>query len=604
MVIRSLRRNVAPDSQRRRLLLLVSGATCWALLLVARLVQLQVYQHEELLARARDQQTDVITLPAKRGDILSREGAVLATSIDLGSIYAHPNRIDDPERVAELLAPSLEIEPDQLTGLLRPGKNFVYLRRKARPETLAAVLQVVRANGLSSVIWYHDEARRYYPHRSLAAHVVGWVDMDNDGQTGVERYYDERIRGRDGKLNTLKDASTDVVGGHGSALENPTRGLDIVLTIDRELQYAAEEALSEAVTSHRAAGGSIVALDPRTGDVLALASFPTFNPNRFDKAMERHATNHAVQSAFEPGSVFKVITAAAALHEGVVHEDEPIDCQGGRFRVANHTYKDWRFGFGVMAFRDVLANSSNVGTIKVCQRLSPETYFSWLRDFGFGATTGVDLPGEVSGLLRPPERWSALTQSSMAFGQEISTTPIQMASAIAAVANGGLLVRPHVLSHLTDTAGSVVEVARPEVRNRVLKESVAERVGAMMEHVVRTGTGSRARIAGYRVAGKTSTAEKFDPATGRYGKYVAGFAGFLPVSDPRVVILVMIDEPDPSRPHGGSVVALPAFRELAVAAVRILRIAPDDAGLAPDWVTEREGSAPGVGATAGMPPLP
>lgn len=603
MVIRSLERDTADTPQRRRLLGLVCGVTLWSLLLITRLVNLQVQQHEQLVARAHDQQTDVITLPAKRGDILSREGRVLATSIELGSIYAHPNRIGDRERVAELLAPALDLSATEVLGLLNPDKTFVYLRRKAHPDTLAEVTRIVRRHDLASLVWFHEEARRYYPHRSLAAHVLGWVDIDNAGQTGVERYYDRQIRGRDGKLNTLKDATTGVVGGNELALENPTRGQDLRLTLDRRLQYAAEEALERAVTSHDAAGGSVVALDPHTGELLALASYPTFNPNRFDEAMVRHATNHAVQSAFEPGSVFKVITAAAAIHEGVVHEDEPIDCEGGRYRVANHTYRDWRFGFGVMAFRDVLANSSNVGTIKVCRRMQPETYFAWLRDFGFGAPTGVDLPGEATGLLRPPERWSKLTQSSMAFGQEISSTPIQLASALAAVANGGLLVRPHVLSELRDSGGGVVRAHEPEVRNRVLKDSVARRVAGIMEHVVRTGTGSRAAIDGYRIAGKTSTAEKFDPETGTYGKYVAGFAGFLPVSDPQVVILVMIDEPDPDRPHGGSVVALPVFREIAVAAIRSMRIAPDGRGPVPNWITGQEPEA-SVTPTAGVPPLP
>jgi cell division protein FtsI (penicillin-binding protein 3) len=257
-----------------------------------------------------------------------------------------------------------------------------------------------------------------------------------------------------------------------------------------------------------------------------------------------------------------------------------------------------------MPFRDVLANSSNVGTIKVCQRLAPETYFTWIEDFGFGSPSGTDLPGEVGGMLRPPDRWSKLTQSSMAFGQELSATPIQLTSAVAAIANGGLLMRPQVMRELRGRDGQTVRVNAPEIRNRVLNESVADRVAAIMEHVVRSGTGRPASVDGYRIAGKTSTAQKIDPATGRYSKYVAGFVGFLPVSDPRIVILVMIDEPRRDLGHGGSRAAAPVFREVALAAIRILRIAPDDLGPRPAWVTGGPAREVETGPAGGMPPVP
>lgn len=604
MVIHSLRRQAAATTQRRRLLLLVSVMGVWALLLVARLLYLQVTLHEEFVAQALDQQMDVIRLAAERGDIVARDGETLATSIDLGSIYAHPDRLSDPRGVAELLAPILEEDEDDLLSLLSTDRSFVYLRRKARPSVLARAKEAVLEAGLKPDVWAHEEAKRYYPHRSLAAHVVGWVNLDNRGQSGVEHFYDDEVRGRDGTLNTLKDTWSDVVGGTGGALDSPTRGDDLVLTLDWGLQYAAEEALEKAVISKGAVGGSIVALDPESGEVLALASYPTFNPNRFDRAMERNATNQVVQWAFEPGSVFKVITASAALHEGVVAADEPIDCEGGRYRVANHTYRDWKFGFGVMPFRDVLANSSNVGTIKVCQRLDPESYFTWLRDFGFGSPTGIDLPGEVAGLLRPPERWSKLTQASMAFGQEIGATPLQLATAVGAIANGGLLQRPYVLRALRDKEGRTVRVGEPETRRRVLDADVAHSVAGIMEHVVATGTGKTAAIEGYRVAGKTSTAQKIDPATGRYTKYVAGFAGFLPVDDPDVVIVVMIDEPQRRYGHGGSRAAAPAFREVAETAIRILRIPPDDRRPVPTWVTEQDQGTAGRGGVAGGAPPP
>jgi cell division protein FtsI/penicillin-binding protein 2 len=590
MVIRSLRRDRTQSTQRYRIFLFIAGISVWGVVLLGRLVHLQVVQHDELSARALDQQTDIIRIAAKRGDIMTRGGRTLATTIDLGSIYAHPNRVDDPTRLAGLLAPILGQSEAELLRTLRSGKKFVWLRRKARPETLVAFRRLVADHGLHRFVGFHEEAKRYYPRRTLAAHVVGHVDIDNRGIAGVERFYDEQVRGQDGSLNTLKDSWNSVIGGRGRALEEPTRGHDLVLTLDWTLQYVAERALAEAVDSKGATGGSVVAMDPRTGEILALASYPTFNPNRFDFAMVDNAINRAVSRPFEPGSVFKVITAAAALHEGVVSEDEPIDCEGGRYRVAGHTYKDWKFGFGTMPFRDVLSNSSNVGTIKVCQRLTPDSYFGWISDFGFGGRTNIDLPNEAAGMLATVNQWSKLTQASMAFGQEISTTPIQLAAAFSVVANGGLLVQPRVLREMRDRDGNTVRMGEPVIRRRVLKESIARRVALMMEHVVANGTGKPARVASYRVAGKTSTAQQIDPDTGRYTRFTAGFAGFLPVSDPRIVIVVVVDDPQRRYGHGGSRAAAPVFHELASAAVRVLRLAPDQFERVPTWVVDGDGS--------------
>ena len=578
MVIHSLKNHEKLPYHRRRAIFLMAAICGWSLLLLARLFDLQVNQHERLVARGDDQRTAVIPLVAKRGDIHARDGQKLATSIDLGSIFAHPHLLPDRIAAAARLAPILGLREDDLLRELNPQRRFVYLRRAARPEMVAAVRDVVKANGWHQGIGIHQESTRYYPNRTLAAHVLGFVNRDNVGQAGVERYYDERIRGEPGRLNTLRDGWDRIIAGSGLGRTDPSRGRDIHLTIDWTLQFAAERALKDAVTKHRAVSGSIVALDPGTGEIVAMASYPTFNPNSRDEALLRNMRNHAVQTPLEPGSAFKVITAAAALHENVVSEDEIIDCQGGRLQVANHIYKDWRFGFGLLRFREVLMNSSNVGTIKVCLRLSPETYFQWVRDFGFGERTGVDLPFETIGLLQDPEGWSALSQSSMAFGQGISATPLQLASAVAAIANGGLLMRPYVVTHASSAQDNETVINEPLARRRVLKESIATRTALIMEDVVRAGTGKPTAIPGYRVAGKTSTAQKIDPATGRYTKYVAGFVGFLPVSAPRILILVMIDEPTRGYGHGGSQAAAPAFREVALAAIRKLRIQPDDFG--------------------------
>ncbi len=613
MVIRSLGRNHSHDTQRGRAMLLLAMASVWGLVLLARLSYLQLYLHDALVERAASQQTRVIELAGRRGDIFARGGETLATSIQLGSIYAQPPKIADTSATAKLLAPALKLPVEAVEEALSRQRPFVYLQRKARPETTAEVSRIVRREHLRG-IGVLPESRRYYPHRSLAAHLIGAVDIDNAGRFGIERYYDDLIAGQPGAFNSLRDGWRNVIGTRGALMENPTRGHDLVLTIDWGLQYAAEEALRRAVLDKHAVGGNIVAMDPSTGAVRAMASFPTLNLNDNNHpAFLAHARNNGISFTFEPGSIFKMITAAAALHEGVVDEDEPIDCEGGTYRVANNTYHDWKPGFGIMPFRDVLAYSSNVGIIKVCQRLAPQTYYSWIRDFGFGGRTGVDLPNEEPGRVRAPKDWSKLSQSSMAFGQELSTTPIQLTTAIAAIANGGLLLRPYLVEQVRDRDGNAlteierahgkIKLGQPQVRRRVLKQSIARRVALVMERVVSDGTGKPAGIPGYRIAGKTSTAEKFDPSTRRFSKYVAAFAGFLPAADPRLLILVVIDEPTRGYGHGGSQAAAPAFRAVADAATRIFRIAPEDFSVPEKWVTDGPelASNTGLGSISPVP---
>jgi cell division protein FtsI/penicillin-binding protein 2 len=307
-----------------------------------------------------------------------------------------------------------------------------------------------------------------------------------------------------------------------------------------------------------------------------MATYPTFNPNVRDAAFANHWHNKAVLHAYEPGSTFKIFTAVGALQEGVVDEEELIDCQGGALRVASHTYNDWRRGFGIMPFREVLANSSNVGMIKVGLRFAPERFYGWLSAFGFGQLSGIDLPGEAPGILRTMERWSSLSQSSMVIGQEVAVTPLQLVTAVSAVANGGNLMEPYLVSNIRDADGLVVRKHTPRVRRRVTDPVTARRLLDVLERVVdgSDGRGTRASIPGYRIAGKTGTAQKIGPE-GRYTRYVSSFIGILPAGDPELVVLVMIDSPDPSRGYYGSEVAMPAFRQIAETAIRVLRIPPE-----------------------------
>jgi len=555
--------------------------------LAGRLVHLQIYEHEGLVERARQNRTMAVDLAGLRGDIFARGGEALATSVELRSIYAQRGRLDDPDRVADLLAPALGMTRAALRKRLE-GDSFAYLYRKAPPEVTRAVRAIVdkhRLTGINSV----KESKRFYPHKALAAQLIGAVNMDNNGQFGIEREYEDWIAGATGRHYAVKDNFGHVLGSRGAIMENPTRGDDVVLTIDWGLQYAAEEALRIAVEKSKALGGVVIVLDPRTGEILANANFPTFDLNDNNSpAFRENQTNRAVARAIEPGSVLKVVTVAAALHEGLITEEETIDCQGGVLLVPGGVIRDWRAGFGEMTVREILMNSSNVGTAKVAVRMSPEQHHQWLLDFGFAERTGVGLPGEVSGYLaRPGTRaWSRRTQPTIAFGQEISATPLQVVTALSAIANGGKLMRPRILHAVYDRAGvertdrllaDGTPVGSALVRHRVLEPHVAQRVALMMEAVVAGGTGSTAQIPGYRVAGKTSTAQKFDNEAGAYGGFVAGFGGFLPVSDPRLAIFVAIDEPQKGSRggHGGSEAAGPVFRAVAKAAIRIFRIAPD-----------------------------
>lgn len=562
--------------QRRRLLFLLVCAGVWFGLLGGRLAHLQIFLHPQLAERARDQQRWSVELPGKRGDLVDRNGRLLATSIDEETIYAHPHLIDDPERAATALAPALDASVDEVLAKLSRDSRYVALHRKAPPDLVEATKAVVREQGLHLSVGFTRESKRYYPNRTLAAHVLGFVNVDNVGQAGVEYSYDELIRGEPGRWMTFRDGGNQPIDPDGLLRQEPTMGHDLTLTLDAVIQSAAESALERTVTEHRADAGSVVVMDPRSGAILAMAAYPTFNPNRRDRALRNNWHNRAVLHAYEPGSTFKIFTAAAALEEGVVDEYELIDCEGGRYRVANHVYRDWRPGFGVMPFRKVLINSSNVGMIKVGMRFRSRGFHDWLRRFGFGEPAGIDLPGEAAGLLKAPEGWSALSQASMIFGQEIGVTPLQLTTAAAAIANGGVLVEPYVVAEARDPQGHVVEEHRPEARRRVLSTATSRRVLRVLEEVVNgsDGRGTAASISGYRIAGKTGTAQKIGPE-GSYSQYVSSFLGIFPASDPQLVVLVEVDNPDRARGYYGSQVAMPAFRAIAEKAIHALRIPPD-----------------------------
>jgi cell division protein FtsI (penicillin-binding protein 3) len=553
-------------------MLLGLSITLWGMVMLARLVQLQVLGRSSFERLAARQSERTIVLDPRRGALLDRNRRPLAVSVEAESVYAVPQEVADAERTAQKLARALGLDwagRRELKAQLQRNRAFVWVKRKLDPATARAVREL-QLDGIGLL----TETRRYYPKRELAAQVLGWAGVDNIGMSGIEYAFDEQIRGRAAKVTLQTDARRRPVG---HAEKPTTEGHSIVLTLDEAIQHVTERELERAVSESQAVGGVAVVMDPRSGEILALANRPTFNPNRFGAYSSDRWRNRAVADAYEPGSVFKLFTAAAALQEKVVGLDEVLDCGNGGIEIAG-TYINDHAVFADLRFRDVIAKSSDVGVIRVAQRLGREQFHRYVRAFGFGAASGIALPGESSGLLKPPARWSALSLASMSFGQEVGVTAVQLTAAIASLANGGYLMKPQIVRSIEDPFGAAVKEFKPLAVRRVVDPETVDLLGELMRGVVRDGTGRRAAIPGYGyvVAGKTGTAQKVD-ASGRYSMvdHVASFGGFVPATRPALVILVSLDTPRGPRNEGGDVAA-PLFARIAEPALRRLAVPPDD----------------------------
>ncbi len=573
---------------RQRIVLMALGALLWAGGVEARLVYLQVHQAEAMRDQARSQQQQVQRLAARRGMLYDRNGRELAMSIEVDSVYAVPAKIRNPARTAAALAAILEPDPRRRPGReaalherLNAPKSFVFIERKVDP----AIRARIEALGLEGV-GFEREHKRFYPHGSLAAHVLGIVGMDNNGMEGIEHALDARIHGRDGRLFALVDARRKHFLQRVQSEMQP--GNSAVLTIDTTIQHIAERELAAAMRTSGARWGSVVVMEPSTGDILAMANEPTFNPNRFGDVPREVRINRAVEAAYEPGSTFKVITMAAALERGLVEPHEVIDCGNGSIRVRGITIRDHK-RFDRLSATEVLEQSSNIGAIRIGLRLTSDELYETIRRFGIGRRTGVALPGEAYGVLRDPSAWSGVSQASLSFGQEVAVTPLQMLTAIAAVGNGGVLQPPRILLRELDPEGRVVEEFPPAEGSTILGPSTVRSLLRMMRLVVEEGTAKGARMSGYSAAGKTGTAEKIGPdGTYAANRYIATFAGFTPADHPELAILVLLDEPKGSLYHGGDVAA-PVFRRIAYPALQSLGVPPD---LADGAVTRADAPRP------------
>ena len=554
----------------RRLLQLFAFLAAWAVIVVVRLVQVQLVRHDHYVARAQRQQERTLALSPVRGSILDAKNRVLAESVPAESIYADPQAITDRRAAARKLAKvaGLGLTARELENRLRGDGSFAWIARQLPLEVTAEVKKL----GIPG-IYFLESRRRSYPRAMLAANVIGFVSVDGDGLAGVEHSFNPYVKGTPGKVTLLKDArkSMYLVGGDGP--NAPRDGNDLVLTIDSVIQFIAERSLEKAMREWRATSGSVIVMDPTDGAIRAMASYPTFDPNRFGEFGPAAWRNRPVQDNYEPGSTFKIVTAAAGLEEGLVTPSQMLDCGDGTIQVANITISEHDNNrYGLMSFEDVIVNSSNVGAVRVGLSLGSQRLYDWIRRFGFGERTGIPLPGEAGGLLRPTRRWSQVSPASISIGQEIGVTPLQIVRGVAAVATGGLRVEPRIVDKVVDGNGSVVYEPPRRAPTRVMSEKTAAVLNEILKSVVARGTGELAALAEHVAAGKTGTAEKAGRGGYLPGRYVASFVGYVPADRPRLVILVVIDEPR-GRYYGGQVAA-PVVREVAEGSLRYLGVPP------------------------------
>ena len=555
----------------------------WAIAIESRLVYLQVVARDELAERSERQYMRRRPVPGKRGDIVDRHGRVLATSADADSIYAVPSAIDDaPGTIARLcgaFGDCTERERQAFLERFQKRNQFAWVRRQIAPDDAKRV----EALGLEGV-GFVKETKRFYPNKELAAHLVGYVGVDNKGLNGIEFAYDTQIRGKDGSVLVNTDARRHAFN---SVERPPTSGSSIELTIDQYLQHIAERELRAGVLENRAAGGSAIVVNPRTGEILAMANEPTFNPNAYRESEEVERRNRAVQDLYEPGSTFKLVTAAAAIEGHVVPIDAQIDTSPGYIRVDSATVHDTS-NHGVLSFSEVIADSSNVGAIKIGLQVGAARLGQYVQRFGFGRPVSRDFPGESPGIVWNPSNWTAGALAHVSIGYQVGVTPLQMVAAAAAIANGGEYVEPRVVrAAYRDGRRYVVQ---PRVVRRSISADTAATLATIMEGVVEHGTGTAAKIAGYTIAGKTGTAARL--VNGRYSEsdYNASFVGFLPSRDPALAIIVVIDSPHGPHRYFGGPVSAPIFRRIAESALRHLGIAPT-VDPAPPVLVMRQGPA-------------
>jgi len=585
--------------KRARFLLVCLFFAVWVCAIACRLFWLQIVRHQDFVERAAKQQQRTFEVAPRRGVLYDRNLRELAMTILVPSIYADPSQITDRQAAASTLASLVHTDPEdaltteaQIVSRLNGGHSFAWIARRVTPRVAASV-KALNMKG----IFFQQEFSRFYPDDQLAAQVLGYVGTDDDGLGGLEEKFDSDLHGRPGLMYTAMDARRKILG---SSEHDPEPGRNFVLTIDENIQFMAERALDHAMAKTQALNGTVVVQDAHTGQILALAIRPTFNPNQFRHTTLDQLRDHAVSDVYEPGSTFKLVTYSAAMDQQVATPDDPIDCQGGKITIAGRTIHDNQGEhFGVIPVHRALEESSDVAAIKLALKIGPDRFYQYIQSFGFGTRSNVELPGETRGLLRPPGRWGSSSIASIAIGQEIAVTPLQLVTMVSTIADGGTFLPPHILmqSQPAAAAGPVQGPAAPQVppqfvaspvktgedlpnplppgAHRVIGTLAAAQMRKMMEGVVLFGTGRSAQLNGYSSGGKTGTAQKIDPVTHTYSKtmHVASFAGFAPVNDPAISVAIVIDSPKGA--YYGADVSAPVFAEVAQQVLEYLGVQHD-----------------------------
>jgi cell division protein FtsI/penicillin-binding protein 2 len=556
-----------------RLYLLSGVFVLWCCGICVRLVYLQIFRYGSFAQRAQHQQQRTEEVSPRRGIIYDRQGRELAMSINVDSVFAVPTEMPNTASTISLVARITKQDPRELLAKCEASKTFCWVSRKPDPE-ISARIRSLNLRG----IYFQKESKRYYPKNDLAAQVLGYVGMDDAGLSGVEREFEDQMHGRPGQMVISVDAHRK---WFGSVEKQPEPGQNVVLTIDEKIQYIAERELAAQMQQTHAEAGTVVVENPHTGEILALANYPTFNPNLTREITPQRLKDHAVSDVYEPGSTFKIVTLAAALEEKLTRPTEIFDCQMGSIVVNGmRIHDDQRWGNLTVA--EILAHSSEVGAIKIGLRLGEDRLYKYIRGFGFGQQTGIELPGETRGMTKPVSRWSKVSIAAISTGQEIGVSPLQLAAMVSTIANGGVRLPPHIVAATTEPRLAPQTIAfHPSDGIRVISPTTAAEMKQMMQGVVLTGTGRKAILEGYSSAGKTGTAQKVDPATHAYSrtKYIASFAGFAPINDPSIVVAVIIDSPE--GPHHGADVSAPVFQRIAQQVLEYLHT-PHDVEIPPN----------------------
>jgi cell division protein FtsI/penicillin-binding protein 2 len=558
-----------------RVYFLISVMGIWGTAIGARLYFLQVVHSSDLRARAERQQTKTLDVSPRRGVIYDRKHIELAISIKVDSVFAIPDEIENPVETSRILSRLTGVPKATLLDRFDTERSFIWIKRKVSQSEATAIRQAKLPG-----IYFQKEDQRFYPKRELAAHVLGYVNMDEEGIGGLEYKYNDSVRGQPGRVMVM----TDGRGHRYDSTEQPiVPGANLVTTIDQNIQYIVEKEILAGEQRTRAQGISAIVMDPRNGEILAMASYPQFNPNEYGKYPDTHRINLAVNQVYEPGSTFKILTVGAALQENLTTPEEMIDCLMGSIVVSGHRIHD-SSPHALLSVTDVIKHSSDVGAIKLGMRLGEDKFYSYVQRLGFGRATGIDLPGEERGLAKPPSRWSGLSLASMSMGQEIGVTPLQILSMVAAVANGGIQYRPYIVKSIQDPQKGIIET--DPHGERVWSAETTAKLRPMLEGVVTDGTAQTSQLEGYTAAGKTGTAQKV--IDGRYSrtKYWGSFAGYAPATNPALAIIVVVDEAVGL--HQGGQVAAPIFKRVAEQTLRYLSIPPDLPLYSPQYTQHEE----------------